>query len=283
MLQHLNQNPNLLAKRIIVLGGNGFVGNYLNKYLKNLSVEVLSYSSKDLDLISTASVDQLNNLLKEEDAVVFLSCLTPDRGRDTATLMKNLAMADNVAKALSAKKIQQLVYASSDAVYDTSSNPINENTKPVAQDQYSYMHIGREIILKEACQKMKNPLCILRPVGMFGDGDTHNSYGPNRFSKQARDNKKIQVFGQGEELRDHLHVEDFCQVIVECLKKQSTGVLNVATGKSVSFGDVAKMIQKMNSCDLEFLPRGGEITHKHFDTTNLMKAFPQLKFKQILG
>lgn len=283
MVQHLNQNPNILAKRIVVLGGNGFVGNYLNKQLKNLSVEVLSTSSKDLDLTQASSVEKLNSMLKEDDAVVFLSCLTPDRGRDTATLMKNLNMADNVAKVLSAKKISQLIYASSDAIYDTNSNPINENTKPVALDQYSYMHIGREIFLKEATAKSKTPLCILRPVGMFGDGDTHNSYGPNRFSKQAREIKKIQVFGQGEELRDHLHVDDFCQVIVECLKKQTTGILNVATGKSVSFGDVAKMIQKMNNCDLEFLPRGGEVTHKHFDTTNLMKAFPQLKFKQILG
>lgn len=284
MVNHLNKNEES-PKRVIILGGNGFVGRALNKKLKDHGVDVLSYSSHELDLVDENATEKLGKEVTETDTIVFLSCLTPHRGRDVGTLMKNLSMANNVSKVVSEKKVSQMIYISSDALYDTNSNPVNEETKPVLGDLYSYMHLGREIILKEACKHSESPLCILRPVAMFGEGSPHNSYGPVRFENQALNDKKIPLFGEGEEQRDHLAVEDFAEVIWQCLTNRTEGLLNVATGKSVPFMAVAEKVKSAHEgVEIECKPRnGGSISHMHFDNTQLMKAFPNLNFKSVLG
>ena len=50
-------------------------------------------------------------------------------------------------------------------------------------------------------------LCIVRPTLVYGEGDPHNGYGPNRFIKLIK-KKPIELFGRGEELRDHVWIND---------------------------------------------------------------------------
>jgi len=45
------------------------------------------------------------------------------------------------------------------------------------------------------------PLAILRPTLVYGAGDPHNGYGPNRFRRLASANQPIVLFGEGEERR----------------------------------------------------------------------------------
>ena len=43
----------------------------------------------------------------------------------------------------------------------------------------------------------KKNLTILRPTLIYGFGDTHNSYGPNRFFNQIIEKREINIFGEG--------------------------------------------------------------------------------------
>jgi hypothetical protein len=63
----------------------------------------------------------------------------------------------------------------------------------------------------------------------------------------------------------------------------STGLLNLATGKSESFRAVAEMIAAMALRRIEISPspRQNPVTHRHFDTTALMRAFPGTHFKPL--
>ena len=57
------------------------------------------------------------------------AALTPDRGRDIATLMKNLRMAENVCAALGRARPAYFLYISSDGVYDARlSSLLNEES-----------------------------------------------------------------------------------------------------------------------------------------------------------
>lgn len=266
-----------------ILGAKGFVGQYLTKELSARGVKYQAYTSKDVDLINSDSINFLTSNFASDDVVVFLSCLTPDKGKDSATLFKNLKMADHVAAALTLKPIAKMVYISSDAVYGVNNNPINEQTPADLVDLYGYMHWGRELILKETCAKTKTSLCILRPVGMFGRGDTHNSYGPNRFAKMALEKKKISLFGSGEEKRDHLYVEDFAKITADiCSSSTIEGVLNIATGNAISFMDVANILKGESKADIENLPKSDtSVSHKHFDITKLIQTFPSMKFTKL--
>jgi nucleoside-diphosphate-sugar epimerase len=129
----------------------------------------------------------------------------------------------------------------------------------------------------------KAPLAILRLTAVYGAGDTHNSYGPNRFLRQALKDGRIPLFGNGEETRDHLHVDDAVDLVLKVVTHASTGLLNLAAGKSESFRDVAEMIAAMVPRPIEIAPsaRQNPVTHRHFDTTDLVRAFPDTRFKPL--
>lgn len=279
MLKHLNASPQK-PNRVVLLGGNGFIGQNLVSTLQNDGVDVLSLGSKDVDLTLPDSVKSLEDLLRDTDTVVFLSAITPDKGRDTGAFIKNLLMMKHVCAALKNQPVSHVIYFSSDAVYGLEQSYVSEASPVAPADLYGVMHLSRELMLAE----LKNiPHAILRVTMVYGAGDTHASYGPNRFFKTALQSKKIDLFGGGEELRDHVHVNDVAMIAKSCAYLKSSGLLNVATGRSNTFNKVAQLVanqfeDKVCICES---PRANPITYRHYDVTNLLKAFPVLSLIRI--
>lgn len=275
MLTHALTSPQRPA-RTVLLGGNGFIGQVLAANLRAEDVEVISLGSKDLDLASPGAASHLQGLLRPTDSLVMLSALTPDRGRGIDTFMANLRMAEAVCAALAQAPVAHVVYFSSDAVYPLDRGLVDESSPAAPVDLYGAMHRSRELMLAQACG---DRLCILRPTLVYGAGDSHNSYGPNRFRRQAAQGP-ITLGGEGEETRDHLNVRDLAELVMRVLFHRSRGLLNLATGRSVSFATVA---QRVAGCftppaEVRFTPRTGPITHRAFDITALLKAFPGFVF-----
>jgi nucleoside-diphosphate-sugar epimerase len=121
---------------------------------------------------------------------------------------------------------------------------------------------------------------VLRSTLVYGAGDTHNSYGPNRFRRQAAQEGRITLGGGGEETRDHLFVEDVAELLGRVLAHRSRGLLNLATGRSHTFADVAAGVaaQFPEPVAVVTTPRTGPITHRAFDITRLLSAFPGFVF-----
>jgi len=278
-LSHLYDAPRKPA-RLVVLGAGGFLGGRLLKACAAAGIEAAALGSRDVDLADASAPARLAQHLRAKDAVVFLAALTPDKGRDSGTLVRNLVMARAVIEATRSVDIAQLVYASSDAVYSFADALIGEETPAVPLDLYGAMHRARELML---VAEAKAPLAILRLTAVYGAGDTHNSYGPNRFLRQALKDGRIPLFGNGEETRDHLHVDDAVDLVLKVVTHGSTGLLNPATGKSKTFRAVAEMIAAIASRPIEIAPSGRQnpVTHRHFDITNLLRAFPGTRFKPL--
>jgi UDP-glucose 4-epimerase len=276
MLIHQNAQPGKL-NRVAVIGARGFIGAAICSQLEVEGINTIRLTSADVDLASTPAVDRLTDLLKPTDSVVMLAALTPDKGRDIATLMKNLTMMQHVCAALDRMGCNHLVYFSSDAVYDTTIARVAEDTPTSPRDLYGAMHYTREVMGRGLA---KAPILILRPTLVYGADDTHNAYGPNRFRRAAQDEGKISLFGGGEETRDHIHVEDVATLVVLCLLCKSTGVLNVATGRSTSFKELAQLVAGQFGTPVEIVEtaRANPITHRNYDVTNLIKAFPDFHF-----
>ncbi|HKI93560.1 MAG TPA: SDR family oxidoreductase, partial [Gaiellaceae bacterium] len=192
--------------RTVVLGSRGFVGSTLVARLTKLGWPVEPISSQDVDLTAEGAGAVLAARLRPDDAFVYLSALTPDRGRDAATLERNVRMARHAAEALAAQPVAHLVAISSDAVYADDANPVRETSCASPSTLYGAAHLAREVILADACRAAAIPLAVLRPAALYGGGDTHNSYGPNRFVRTARGDGRIALFGEGEEQRDHVFV-----------------------------------------------------------------------------
>lgn len=275
MLTHL-QPSHAAPARVVILGASGFIARALAGRLAAAKVPVFTASSQQVDLTAADAGPKLAALLQPGDAVVMTAALTPDKGRDTATLMKNLRMAEGVAAALTTQPCAHFVYLSSDAVYDWRHPLISEATAPSPTDLYSTMHLAREQVLAAATSAAKVPSCILRPCAVYGPGDTHNGYGPNRFARAALAEGKIKLFGGGEETRDHVLIDDVTAVLELTLRHRSTGLLNVVSGRSTTFAEVAAAIADLcpRPVLIEPQPRGGPITHRHFDPSALLRSFP---------
>ena len=276
MITHQNtqsQKPN----RVVLLGANGFIGSAIRRQIEAQGIPVIALTSTEIDLAEATAVDKLAALLKPSDAVVMLAAITPDKGRDIATLMKNLAMMQSVCAVLEKIGCSHLVYFSSDAVYNTALSRITEDVPASPQDLYGAMHCTREVM---AHSLEKVSVLVLRPTIVYGLDDTHNSYGPNRFRRMAQKEGKITLFGGGEETRDHIHVDDIALLTLRCLLLRSTGTLNLATGTSKSFHEVAELVAKQFNQKIEIVVtlRQNPVTHRHYDVSNLIKAFPDFRF-----
>ncbi len=274
-LHHHHPFP-VKPERVIILGASGFIARDLVRTLTAEQIEHRAIGSAEIDLTQPQSVAQLHSAIREGDALVICSGLTPDKGRDVATLMKNLTMAQHLAAFLETAKCAHVIYISSDAVYDGREPLIRETSTRQPTDLYSLMHIAREQIMAFVTARTKTPLCIFCPVAVYGAGDTHNSYGPNRFLRTADKDRKINLFGGGEETRDHVCIEDVTRLLTLCLLHRSEGTLNAASGTAVTFREVADQIAALCGPEVkvECLPRSSSISHRHFDVTERIKAFP---------
>jgi len=264
-------------ERVVLFGARGFIGAALKRQLAAHAVPTLALTSSDVNLADAGAAEMLSTLLRPSDAVVMLAALTPDKGSDISTLMRNLAMMQSLCAAIKKTGCTHLVYFSSDAVYDTDVSRVTEDTPASPQSLYGAMHYTREIMARNLDEV---PLLILRPTIVYGLDDTHNSYGPNRFRRSALKDSRITLFGGGEETRDHIHVGDVAALTVRCLIHRSIGVLNFATGVSKSFHEVAELVARQFKNNIEVIKtsRGNPITYRHYDVTNLLKAFPDFGF-----
>lgn len=260
----------------MILGARGFVPRALRISLETQGIPILALGSADLDLAAPSSASQLASHLNVHDALVMTAALTPEKGRDPATLITNLRMAENVAAALVKRPCAHLVYFSSDAIYGPGVSEIGEVTPTAPNDLYGVMHLSRELILAQAAGTVGMPFCALRPCAIYGSGDTHNSYGPNRFVRSALTEGKIRLFGEGEEIRDHVFIDDVVELTLRVLAHRSTGPLNLVSAKPLSFAAVAAEIGRLldGKIQIENLARTGPVTHRTFDPTAIKAAFP---------
>ncbi|HEY9081036.1 NAD-dependent epimerase/dehydratase family protein [Magnetovibrio sp.] len=275
MLQHTHPQP-VAPQRVVVIGARGFYGSNLVRHLRTLDISVLALTSADLDLTDADAHEKLAGMLKPTDTVVMLAALTPDKGRGMATFMANMAMSRTVCDALELQPVQHVVYISSDAVYPMSQSRITEQTCAQPDDLYGTMHRAREVMF----ESVANNLAVLRVTMLYGVGDTHNSYGANRFRRMAQSGGPITLFGGGEEKRDHLFIDDAVELLTLVIRHGSNGVLNIATGTAVTFDALARQVASLFTPQSDVLhqERNNPVTYRHFDVTALRKAFPHYRF-----
>lgn len=273
MLSHCLVEPRA-PKRVVILGAGGFVGRKLAEHLSGKRTELDCLGRQQLDLAADGAADALSSRLRPDDAVVFLAALTPDKGRGVTPFLANLKMGAAVSTALERVSAAHVIYVSSDAVYPFGRGLIDEASCAEPTDLYGAMHLAREIMIKQATQA---PVAVLRPTLIYGAGDTHNSYGPNRLRRMARTDARITLFGNGEETRDHICVEDVVRLIELVIRHRSTGTLNLASGRSIAYADLAKLVAAQCSdkvVEIASAPRQVPVTHRAFNVTALHKAFP---------
>lgn len=272
MLEHLNASSNAPA-RVVVMGSGGFVGGALVARLLQDDVPVLALSRQEVDLLSANAAEILASMLRSTDAFIAVSALAPCKNSDM--LVQNMIIANTMVRALAISPVAHVINISSDAVYADSPVPLTESSCAAPGSLHGAMHLAREVMFRT---EVKAPLAILRPSLLYGANDTHNGYGPNRFLRLVRHGEPIVLFGEGEERRDHVLINDVAELTARVLYRRSRGELNVATGAVHSFREIAEKVVRLSgkAVVIQGGPRNGPMPHngyRPFDIAACRMAF----------
>ena len=268
-------------KRVVVIGAGGFAGSAIVRQLKNAEIATEAITRKTVDLDAGDGAERLATRLTPEDSVVFVSAVAP--AKTVAQLMTNLRMAEAACRAFAHVPPAHLLYLSSDAVYADDANPVSESSAVAPSTLHGMMHAARELMFRS---EYRGPFAVLRPTLIYGATDPHSGYGPNRFRRQAANGEPVSIFGEGEEKRDHVAVEDVARLAVRILTHRSSGSLNAVTGVSTPFSAIARLVAGhfVPPAEVRSIPRPGprpHLLHRFFDITECHKAFPDFHFEPI--
>jgi nucleoside-diphosphate-sugar epimerase len=280
MLTHLSREP-VTPSRVVVMGAGGFVGNAIATRLERDRVPVLRLTRREVDLLDADAADRLAALMRPRDVFVAVSARAPVRNGEM--LRDNIVLALAMTRAAAQVELAQVINISSDAIYGDSMEPMTEEAVRAPDSLHGAMHLTREIMFRG---DIKAPLAMLRPTLIYGAGDPHNGYGPNRFLRLAAAGEKIVLFGKGEERRDHVLIDDVAELAARVIYHRSTGALTVATGTVTSFREIADLVVKLTGRDVEIVeaPRSGPMPHngyRAFDTAACRAAFPDFAYSPL--
>jgi len=278
VLIHVQTKP-VKPQRVVVLGGGGFIAGAIMRRLQADGIAAISLGRPALDLLTPEAAQQLAGELKADDILVFASAKAPVK--DVAMLRENIVMAEAVCTALRERPVAHIIYVSSDAVYKDSTQALTEASCAEPASLHGVMHLAREVALR---QSFSGPLALVRSTLVYGFDDPHNGYGPNRFRRLAAAGKEIVLFGEGEERRDHVDVEDIAELMRLIVLHRSTGIANAVSGEVASFRELADFAAAafVPHVTIKGSPRTGPMPHdgyRPFDNTAVLKAFPGFRFK----
>ena len=255
------------VRRVLVVGGAGFLGSVLTRKLlkRGFGVRVLDsfiYGRKSLaDLAGEKNLEivegDLRNIhtcvasLAEIDAVVLLAAIVGDpasKVRPTQTIETNVLAAQALAQASKLHQIPRFIYASTCSVYGIGDDVLDENAPLNPVSLYARTKIESEKIILGMGNEYFSPT-ILRMGTLYGFSPRMRfDLVVNTMSMKAQVNGGIQVFG-GNQWRPLLGVEDAAEVYVRCLEapleKVGNQVFNVGSdGQNYQIDDVARIISK---------------------------------------
>ncbi|MGO8845071.1 MAG: NAD-dependent epimerase/dehydratase family protein [Methylocella sp.] len=277
MLQH-GHASDLVPERVVVIGAEGFVGAALVAQLAAAKISHLGLGRHEIDLLTTGAAELLAAQLRPGDVVVAAAARAPCR--TMAMFIENMIIVKAIIDALVRVPVSHVINVSSDAVYGDEPAPLTEHAPTAPESLHGAMHLAREIAFRS---EIPAPLAIVRPTLIYGASDPHNGYGPNRFRRQAARGEEILLFGEGEERRDHVLVDDVAALILRIALRRSTGTLNIATGETYSFRAIAEMVvaAARKPLAIKGSPRHGPMPHngyRPFDPAASHAAFPNFRY-----
>lgn len=234
--------------KILVTGGNGFIGSHLVRRLKSLKhkVRVVDVAGKGHKL-DVCSPGLAKLMVKLKPQVVYH--LAADN-RVTApaedTLKSNVIGTFNVLEACRLAKIKQFVFTSSAAVYGESKRlPIKESwpTKPISAYGLSkltdelYCHLFRDYF----------PSTIFRFANVYGPRQNSSSEGGvvAIFIRKILAGQPLTVYGTGKQTRDFVYVADVVDALVAALNRPQSMTLNIGSNQPTSVISLIELIEKL--------------------------------------
>jgi len=278
-------------KRVVILGGGGFIGGHLAKRLKEEGCHVricdikkheYFYHSeicdefilgdltdpKVVDTVIEEGVDEVYQLAADMGGALYIFT-----GENDANLMHNSAMINlNVSRECVKKKVGKVFYSSSACMYPEHNqlDPENPNCEessayPANPDsEYGWEKLFSERVFLAYHRNYKLNVRIARfhnifgPQGTWTGGREKSPAAMCRKVAESKDGDVIEVWGTGQQTRSFLYVDECVEAVLRLMNSEFTGPVNIGSEEMVTINQLAEMAIKISGKNLAIKNIDGE-------------------------
>jgi UDP-glucose 4-epimerase len=280
-----------MTPRVVVTGGAGFIGSALCRRLLSRQVEVVVYDSlsagprvranaarlQELGAVvvqgDIRDADSLRSVLRAGDGLVHLAAIAsvPVSVADPETCHSvNVRGTECVLAEAERAGARRVVFAGTAAVYGSHPRLPSAETDPVeAASPYASSKLAGEAAMAEAQVETAS----LRLFNVYGPGqDPHSSYSGviTRWVDGLLRDGGVQLFGDGSQTRDFVHVEDIAAALHAALAAPEApdGPVNIGSGRQTSLLALLTALAEVMEVEprVAFGPvRAGDVPHSCAD------------------
>ncbi len=293
-----------------VIGANGFIGQHLvtqlthlksfsklilfgtkDKFVQEekLNSEHISFEYIQINLKNKASYQ---NKLKKIDILYYLASesIPANTWKSPASeINTNLIPFVEFLEEVSTSGVKKIVFSSSaGTIYGPSLKKITETSDKKPFNPHGITKLSMEYFLEYNRVKNGTPYEIYRLSNVYGPGqDTTKGLGLiNTLLENIIQQKPVSIFGEGENIRNYIHVKDVSKILVHVLKNpiEVSDIFNLASNDTLSIKQIIRLIEKTLNLKIEIkhLPnRSSDNPAIRLSNQKLISTFPSIIFTPI--
>lgn len=266
--------------KVLITGNEGFVGKYFHKRLgPDHNVTGIDIR-KGIDCRDFFKRDD-----KEYDLVIHLAAIVGGResieGRPMA-VADNFSIDSEFFQWCLKTKPKKIVYFSSSAAYPTHYQQGSEAKRlqewmitPSAPNSPD-MTYGMAKVIGEYLASFVENVHIFRPFSGYSYLQDTSYPFPMYIRRALKKSDPFEVWGPGTQTRDFIHIEDIVSAVLTAVDQGITGPINLGTGRSTSFLELAQMSMDAVGYKGEILTRPDKpvgCMHRVSDNTKLLSFY----------
>ena len=216
---------------------------------KEISIEKIDGGPDGVEFIEGDIVDKdlALNVSKGCNIIVHLAANTgvlPSVDNPRLDMHSNVIGMFNYLEAARLNRISRFIFASSGAPLGEAPCPVHEELPPHPVSPYGASKLAGEGYCSAYKYSFNVDTVVLRFSNVYGPGSTHKNSVVAKFIKKILMGESIEIYGDGDQTRDFIYIEDLIRAITIAAVKSNIGgeLFQISSGRETSVLDVSNLI-----------------------------------------
>jgi UDP-glucose 4-epimerase len=243
-------DESLAGQRVLVTGGSGFVGRSVVALFRRHGADVVVVDRQPFpgDPVEIVLGDLTDPSVREAavtpdlTGIVHLAAITSvlrSAEQPQETFDTNVVVTQALLELARQRGVGQFVLASTNAVVgDVGTDTITENHPPRPLTPYGATKAACEMLLSGYAGAYGLATCALRFTNIYGPGMAAKDSFVPRLMRAALAGGGVQVYGDGKQARDLVHVSDVTAGVLGAWRRRYVGTAIIGAGRSVTVLDL---------------------------------------------